>query len=168
MKVRTLGKDLTVSAVGLGCMGFSHAYGAATKKSEAVEAIQKAFEMGYTFFDTAESCLGTNADGSISYNEELIGETLSPYRNKVQLVTKFGVRHDNRNILTDSRPEIIRSSIEGRLRRLHTDYIDDIELTAVEVMTLNKALDGMEMSEVFFWAPMAPNRSGKDSYLWKK
>lgn len=124
MKVRTLGKDLTVSAVGLGCMGFSHAYGAATKKGEAVEAIQKAFEMGYTFFDTAESYLGTNTDGSISYNEELVGEALSPYRNKVQLATKFGVRHDNRNILTDSRPETIRSSVEGSLRRLHTDYID--------------------------------------------
>lgn len=124
MKVRTLGKDLTVSAVGLGCMGFSHAYGAATEKGEAVEAIQKAFEMGYTFFDTAESYLGTNTDGSISYNEELVGEALSPYRNKVQLATKFGVRHDNRNILTDSRPETIRSSVEGSLRRLHTDYID--------------------------------------------
>lgn len=124
MKVRTLGKDLTVSAVGLGCMGFSHAYGAATEKGEAVEAIQKAFEMGYTFFDTAESYLGTNTDGSISYNEELVGEALSPYRNKVQLATKFGVCHDNRNILTDSRPETIRSSVEGSLRRLHTDYID--------------------------------------------
>lgn len=124
MKVRTLVKDLTVSAVGLGCMGFSHAYGAATEKREAVEAIQKAFEMGYTFFDTAESYLGTNADGSISYNEELVGEALSPYRNKVQLATKFGVRHDNRSILTDSRPETIRSAVEGSLRRLHTDYID--------------------------------------------
>ncbi|WP_125143650.1 aldo/keto reductase [Clostridium transplantifaecale] len=124
MKARTLGKDLTVAAVGLGCMGFSHAYGAATEKSEAVEAIQKAFEIGYTFFDTAESYLGTNTDGSISYNEELVGEALSPYRNKVQLATKFGVRHDNRNILTDSRPETIRSSVEGSLRRLHTDYID--------------------------------------------
>ncbi len=124
MDTRKLGNGLTVSAVGLGCMGFPHAYGEATEKSEAIKAIQAAFEMGYTMFDTAESYLGTNADGSTSYNEELVGEALAPYRDKVQLATKFGVHHQDRNIVTDSRPETIRKSVEDSLRRLHTDHID--------------------------------------------
>lgn len=79
MEQTILGKDLTVSAVGLGCMGVSHAYGAATDKAEAIRAIRAAFEMGYTMFDTAESYLGTTADGSTSYNEELVGEALVSY-----------------------------------------------------------------------------------------
>lgn len=124
MKQRILGKDLKVSAVGLGCMGFSHAYGVATDKAEAIRAIQAAFEMGYSMFDTAESYLGTYADGSTSYNEELVGEALAPYRDKVQIATKFGVHHLNRSIVTDSRPETIRKSVEGSLRRLYTDHID--------------------------------------------
>lgn len=124
MQNRTLGKDLTVSAIGLGCMGFSHAYGAATEKAEAIKAIQAAFEMGYTMFDTAECYLGTCADGSTSYNEELVGEALAPYRSNVQIATKFGVHHQDRTVITDSRPEIIRKSVEGSLRRLHTDHID--------------------------------------------
>jgi len=124
MEKRILGKDLAVSAVGPGCMGFSHAYGVATEKSEAVQTIRKAYELGYTFFDTAETYLGTGADGSTSYNEELVGEALAPFRDKVQIATKFGVHHQNRNIVTDSRPETIRKSVEGSLRRLHTDHID--------------------------------------------
>ena len=72
MNPRILGKNLTVSAVGLGCMGFSHAYGTATDEADAVKAIQTAFENGYTFFDTAECYIGENADGSTSYNEELV------------------------------------------------------------------------------------------------
>lgn len=77
MEKRILGKDLSVSAVGLGCMGFSYAYGAPTEKSKAISAIRFAYENGYTFFDTAECYIGTNADGSISYNEELVGEALA-------------------------------------------------------------------------------------------
>lgn len=124
MKQRILGKDLKVSAVGLGCMGFSHAYGAAADKAGAIRVIRMAFEMGYTMFDTAESYLGTTADGSISCNEELVGEALAPYRDKVQIATKFGVHHLNRSIVTDSRPKTIRKSVESSLRRLNTDHID--------------------------------------------
>lgn len=75
---RKLGSsDLSVTAVGLGCMDFSHAYGAPTEKSEAVKMIRKAYDMGYDFFDTAECYTGTNADGSTSFNEESVGEALS-------------------------------------------------------------------------------------------
>lgn len=124
MKTRILGKDLEVSAVSLGCMGFSHAYGVATEREDAVRAIQAGYEMGYTMFDTAECYLGTNADGSISYNEELVGEALAPYRNHVKIATKFGVHHEGRTVVTDSRPEVIRNSVDMSLKRLGTDHID--------------------------------------------
>lgn len=124
MKTRILGKDLEVSAVGLGCMGLSHAYGEATDKEKAIELIKKAVEIGYTFFDTAECYIGQNHDGSISYNEEIVGEALCPYRGKVKIATKFGVRHEGAEIITDSRPETIRASIEGSLKRLKVDCID--------------------------------------------
>lgn len=124
MRNRILGKDLEVSAVSLGCMGFSHAYGVATEREDAVRAIQAGYEMGYTMFDTAECYLGTNADGSTSYNEELVGEALAPYRNHVKIATKFGVHHEGRTIITDSRPEVIRASVDMSLRRLGTDHID--------------------------------------------
>lgn len=105
-------------------MGFSHAYGAPTERFEAISAIRAAFDIGYTFFDTAECYIGTNPDGSISYNEELVGEALAYHRNEVQIATKFGVRHDGRNIITDSRPEVIRNSVENSLHKLKTDHID--------------------------------------------
>lgn len=124
MRNRILGKDLEVSAVSLGCMGFSHAYGVATEREDAVRAIQAGYEMGYTMFDTVECYLGTNADGSTSYNEELVGEALAPYRNHVKIATKFGVHHEGRTIITDSRPEVIRASVDMSLRRLGTDHID--------------------------------------------
>lgn len=127
MNTRTLGADLTVSAVGLGCMGFSHAYGAPTERSEAVRAIRAAYDMGYTLFDTAET-YGTTADPH--ENEKLVGEALKDVRDKVQIVTKFGIRFDetsavvNKPLIPDARPETIRSSVEGSLRRLQTDHID--------------------------------------------
>ena len=71
---RKIGPGLEVTSVGLGCMGFSHAYGAPTERKEAVRMIRAAYEMGYDFFDTAECYTGINADGSTSYNEELVGE----------------------------------------------------------------------------------------------
>lgn len=123
MNTRTLGTDLTVSAVGLGCMGFSHAYGAPTERGEAVRAIRAAFDLGYTLFDTAET-YGTAADPHD--NEKLVGEALKDVRDKVQIVTKFGIRFDetstavNKPLIPDSRPETIRSSVEGSLRRLGT------------------------------------------------
>ena len=127
MKTRTLGTDLTVSAVGLGCMGFSHAYGAPTEQKEAVRAIRAAYDLGYTMFDTAET-YGTAADPH--ENEKLVGETLKDVRNSVQIVTKFGIRFDetsaavNKPLIPGSRPETIRASVEGSLRRLQTDHID--------------------------------------------
>ena len=95
-----------------------------TEKSEAISAIRAAFDIGYIFFDTAECYIGTNPDGSVSYNEELVGEALADCRNEVQIATKFGVRHDGRNIITDSRPEVIRNSVENSLHKLKTDHID--------------------------------------------
>ena len=124
MECRILGKDLKVSAVGLGCMGFSHAYGTATEKDVAVSAIRQAADMGYTFFDTAECYLGENADGSISYNEELVGEALAPVRDQVVIATKFGVKHEGRQLVMDSSPETIMKSIDGSLYRLGVDHVD--------------------------------------------
>lgn len=127
MTNRVLGADLTVSAVGLGCMGFSHAYGAPTQRSEAVRAIRAAFDLGYTMFDTAET-YGTAADPH--ENEKLVGEALKDIRDQVQIVTKFGIRFDetssavNKPLIPDARPETIRASVEGSLRRLQTDHID--------------------------------------------
>ena len=127
MNKRTLGTDLDVSAVGLGCMGFSHAYGPPTEDGEAIRAIRSAFDMGYTMFDTAET-YGTAADPH--ENEKLVGEALKDVRDRVQIVTKFGIRFDetstavNKPLIPDSRPETIRASVEGSLRRLGTDHID--------------------------------------------
>ena len=127
MDTRILGKDLAVSAVGLGCMGFSHAYGAPTEEKEAVRLIRQAAEMGYTFFDTAE-VYGTPEDPHV--NERLVGEALAPIRDKVVIASKFGLRFDFASgkvpvpLIPDSRPETIRHSVEGSLKRLGTDHID--------------------------------------------
>lgn len=127
MTNRTLGTDFTVSSVGLGCMGFSHAYGAPTEVREAVRAIRSAFDMGYTLFDTAE-VYGTRDDPHA--NERLVGEALAEIRDKVQIVSKFGIRFDesspevNKPLIPDARPEVIRASVEGSLKRLGTDHID--------------------------------------------
>ena len=82
MQIKKLGKDLFVSAVGLGCMGFSHAYGPPTDEKETVRHLRKAFDLGYTFFDTAE-VYGTVEEPHV--NERLLGEALAPMRNKVAL-----------------------------------------------------------------------------------
>ena len=124
MQNRILGKDLQVSAVGLGCMGFTHAYGTAMDETEAAKAIVEAVQMGYTFFDTAECYLGNRADGSVARNEDLVGEALRPYRHQVKLATKCGVQHSPEGLVMDSRPETIRRAIEDSLRRLRTDYVD--------------------------------------------
>ncbi|MDE7279546.1 MAG: aldo/keto reductase, partial [Oscillospiraceae bacterium] len=125
--MRTLGKDLKVSAIGLGCMGFSHAYGAATEKSEAIKSILQAVDIGYNFFDTAE-VYGTADDPH--QNETLVGEALKGCRDNVIIATKFGIHFDmscsqvNKPLVPDSRPEIIRKSVEDSLKRLGTDHID--------------------------------------------
>lgn len=114
MDTRTLGADLTVSAVGLGCMGFSHAYGAPTENNEAIRSIRAAYDMGYTMFDTAET-YGTAADPH--ENEKLVGEALKDVRDKVQIVTKFGIGFDetstavNKPLIPDSRPETMANGL---------------------------------------------------------
>lgn len=124
MQARILGTDLSVSPVGLGCMGMTHASGAPADVKEMTELIAKAVDMGYTFFDTAECYTGTNSDGSTAYNEELVGAALKPYRDKVIIATKCGVRHMGDHLELDSRPKTIRKSVEGSLRKLQTDHID--------------------------------------------
>ncbi len=127
MKKRILGGDLTVSSVGLGCMGMSHAYGKPGDKKEMTEVLAKAVDLGYTFFDTAE-VYGT-ADNP-HHNEELLGEALKPYRDKIVIATKFGIHFDmtakqvNKPLVPDSSPDTIRKAVEGSLKRLNTDHID--------------------------------------------
>ena len=125
MKYRKIG-NLEVSAIGLGCMGMSHAYGPTADEREMTELLSRAVAMGYTFFDTAE-VYGSSDDPH--HNERLLGEALSPYRNQIVLATKFGLRFDTSKpvpypLIPDSRPETIRRSVEGSLRRLKTDHID--------------------------------------------
>ena len=124
MQNRVLGKNTTISAVGLGCMGLSHAFGTPLQKAEAADKIRQAYEMGYTFFDTAECYTGTNPDGTTAYNEEAVGMGIKPFRDKITLATKCGVIHSYSGLTMDSRPETIRRSIEGSLKRLGTDYVD--------------------------------------------
>ena len=118
MKKRILGKSgLEVSALGFGCMGLSFGYGPATDKQEAIKLLQAAYDAGVTFFDTAE------AYGPFA-NEELLGEALAGFRDKVVIATKFGFKEGRTNLGMDSRPENIRTVAEAALKRLKTDYID--------------------------------------------
>ncbi len=125
MKHRKLwNNSLQVSAVGLGCMGITHASGQPMSKQDGIEIIRKAYDMGYTFFDTAECYTAIYPDGSTAYNEEAVGEALRSVRDKVVIATKYGVRHGGDHLLLDSRPATIRASVEGSLSRLGTDCID--------------------------------------------
>jgi aryl-alcohol dehydrogenase-like predicted oxidoreductase len=119
MQKRKLGKaGLEVSALGLGCMGMSMAYGPPADKKEMITLIGKAVERGITFFDTAELY------GPYT-NEDLVGEALAPFRGRVAIATKFGIKLDaNGQQVQDSRPERIRQSIDGSLKRLKVDTID--------------------------------------------
>ena len=125
MKQRRLGKTaMHVNPVGLGCMGLSHASGTPTPKEEAVKILQEAHQIGYNFYDTAECYTGINPDGTINYNEEIVGEAIKDFRDEIVLCTKFGVTHKGDHLELDSSPERIRKSIEGSLKKLQTDYID--------------------------------------------
>ena len=118
MKTRQLGRSgLTVSALGLGCMGLSYGYGPATDTAEAVKLIRAAFDRGVTFFDSAE------AYGPF-INESVVGEALAPMRDQVVIATKFGFRNGDTGQGLDSLPENIRSMVEAALQRLQTDRID--------------------------------------------
>src|SRR5690242_200623 len=118
MQKRTLGKrGLDVSALGLGCMGMSQSYGLPPDKQAMIALIRTAVERGLTFFDTAE-VYGPQT------NEELVGEALAPLRRQVVIATKFGIRVEAGQQVQDSRPERIKQSVEGSLKRLRTDVID--------------------------------------------
>ena len=121
MKQRILGSDLTVSAIGLGCMSFTGAYATAwPDRADAIAVIRRAVELGVTLFDTAE-VYGPFA------NEEIVGEALEPVRDQVMIATKFGFAFSEdgqRNVGVSSRPDSIRAAVDGSLRRLRTDRID--------------------------------------------
>jgi aryl-alcohol dehydrogenase-like predicted oxidoreductase len=118
MQKRTLGRSgLEVSALGLGCMGLSHAYGQPVETADGVRLIRGAVERGVTFFDTAE------AYGPFR-NEELLGEALAPVRDHVAVATKFGFLDGVPMKGLDSRPQTIRAVAEAALKRLKTDIID--------------------------------------------
>ncbi len=120
MKKRRLGKNgPEVSALGLGCMGMSYGYGPPKDRKEMIDLLRQAVERGVTLFDTAE------AYGPYT-NEELVGEALAPFRDRVVIATKFGFRFapDGKQIGLDSRPEHIRQVAEASLRRLRTGVID--------------------------------------------
>src|SRR6266568_8672904 len=121
MQMRTLGNDLEVSALGLGCMGMSSAYGPAADKGEMIQLIHAAHDLGVTHFDTAE------AYGPF-VNEELVGEALQPIRDKVTIATKCGFDIDletgKRTGGTNSKPDHIKAVADACLKRLRTDRID--------------------------------------------
>jgi aryl-alcohol dehydrogenase-like predicted oxidoreductase len=119
MQKRTLGKsNLEVSALGLGCMGLSFGYGPAVDKQDGIALIRKAVDLGITFFDTAE------AYGPFT-NEELVGEALAPFRDRVVIATKFGFTFEpNGQRGLDSRPAHVKEVAEASLKRLKIDVID--------------------------------------------
>ncbi|KAB0572337.1 aldo/keto reductase [Brucella pituitosa] len=117
MKTRKLGQELTVSAIGLGCMGMSYAYGG-QEEQDAIRTLHRAFDLGITFFDTAE------VYGPYE-NEKLLGKALKPFRDKVTIATKFGFKiEDGKPVGVDSRPENIRAVAEASLKRLDIETID--------------------------------------------
>ena len=117
MQTRTLGKyGPAVSALGFGCMGLSFGYGPAVDHRQGIALIREAYERGITFFDTAE------AYGAL--NEEMLGEAVAPFRDRVVLATKFGFKNGDSKSGMDSRPERIRVVAETSLKHLRTDRID--------------------------------------------
>ncbi len=117
MQTRTLGKyGPAVSALGFGCMGLSFGYGPAVDHRHGIALIREAYERGITFFDTAE------AYGAL--NEEMLGEAVAPFRDRVVLATKFGFKNGDSKSGMDSRPERIRAVAETSLKHLRTDRID--------------------------------------------
>jgi aryl-alcohol dehydrogenase-like predicted oxidoreductase len=118
MQTRKLGSNgLEVSALGLGCMGLTFGYGPATDEKDAIALIEKAVDLGVTFFDTAEAY-------SQGGNEALLGKALQPYRKNIIIATKFGFKNGDATAGLDSRPERIKTVVEQSLKLLRTDVID--------------------------------------------
>ena len=127
MQKRKIG-NLEVSAIGLGCMGMSHGYGEPSDKKEMISLIHASIDLGITFFDTAE------VYGPFT-NEELVGEALKPYRNNMVIATKFGIKMENGKQVLDAKPETIKKSVEGSLKRLNIEAIDLYYLHRVDPNT---------------------------------
>ncbi len=119
MNKRKIG-NIEVSAVGMGCMGFSHGYGAVPEREYSIEAIRKAYDYGCIFFDTAES-YGTEQFYP-GHNEELVGEAIEPFRDKVVLATKFHISDEEYK--NDGLENIIRNHLKKSMEKLRTDYVD--------------------------------------------
>ena len=118
MKSRLLGKNLEVSAIGLGCMGLSQSYPPFPSKEESIAFLREAVDCGQNFFDTSEAY-------ALGENERLLGEAFKSIRDKVKIATKFGWNiKDGRIEGLDSKPETIKLAVEQSLKRLKTDYID--------------------------------------------
>ena len=155
MQKRILGNDVTVSAVGLGCMGFSHAYGAPMEKQQTITAIRQAVDMGYTFFDTAE-VYGTAEDPHI--NEELVGEALLPYQNQ-ELLRLLHTYAEKKHAtpaqislawMLCKKPWIVPIPGTRKVERMQENAGSaEVVLSAEEVEMLDTALDHMEMSSVY-------------------
>lgn len=129
MKTRKLGnRQLEVSEIGLGAMGMSYAYGAAPDKKEMIKVLQEAVELGENFIDTAE------VYGPFT-NEELIAEALAPYKEKVVIATKGGIKVVDGKQVVDGRPEELEKSVEGSLKRLKLEAIDLYYLHRVDPNT---------------------------------
>lgn len=121
-----LGKtNMLINPVGLGCMNLSAGYVNAILKDEAIKIIRKAYEIGYNFFDTAESYAGIDNNGLVSNNEKIVGQAIKPFKDKVIVALKFGISHGGDfNLILDSSPKKIYESVEGSLKRLQVKCID--------------------------------------------
>ena len=143
--------DMKVVPVGLGCMGFSHAYGAPTQKQEAVRMIRKAFDMGYDFFDTAECYIGTNTDGSTSYNEELMKflEDKAAEKNATKGQVSLAW-------MLCKKPYIIPIPGSRKEARIRENLgAKDVILTAEEIRQMDELLDRLQM-------PVYGQRAGRN------
>ena len=159
MEKRRLGSsELYVNPVGLGCMGFSHASGDPMEKGAAVKTIREAYEIGYDFFDTAEVYTGVYADGTISYNEELVGEALLPYQNQ-ELLWLLHTYAEKKHAtpaqislawMLCKKPWIVPIPGTRKVERMQENAGSaEVVLSAEEVEMLDTALDHMEMSSVY-------------------
>lgn len=136
MKKIILGKDLEVSAIGLGCMGMTHGFGRPSDEREMIEVIRGAYQAGIMMFDTAECYQGIDENGQTLYNEDLLGQALSIYpRESYVIATKCGIKVIEGKQVLNAKPEVIRESLEGSLKRLKTNYVDLYYLHRVDPNT---------------------------------